>query len=163
MTLEFRKKLVPTLLAAAIMALILGQSHAGFMLLFVAMALLAWIPYSAYVMFRKPDIRALQLARISIWLFAVVLVAGIHYLRHETTRRNANEIVASIKLFSAAHGRCPATLDEVGISPQQLKEKLGKSGYECRDGKPFIFYAATYIVFDTYSYNFAANQWEYHD
>lgn len=163
MPIEIKKKIYASLLAAGLMVLILGQKHAGFMLYVIVLPLLIWIPYSAYVMVRKPDIRALQLARVSIWIVAIALVAGIHYIRHNTTRHSAEEIVSAIDKFSAMHGHCPANLDEVGISSEQLRKKLGMSGYSCDEGTPHLFYAATYIVYDTYHYDFKRGSWEYSD
>jgi hypothetical protein len=156
-----KKKIFPTLLTAGLMVFILGQNHAGFMLYVVVVPLLIWIPYSVYLMFRRPDVRASQLARVTIWMVAIALVAGIHYIRHKTTRQNADEIVAAINNFSTTHGRCPETIDEIGINQQQLMEKLGLSGYACKDGNPRLFYAVTYVVFDTYDYDFGSGAWKY--
>ena len=163
MPIEFKKKIYSSLLAAAFMVLILGQEHLGFMLYVVVLPLLIWIPYSAYVMVRKPDIRAQQFVRVFIWIVAIALVTGIHYIRHKTTRHSAEEIVSAIDSFSATHGHCPANLDEIGISSEQLREKLGMSGYSCDKGNPHLFYAATYIVFDTYHYDFKTGSWKYAD
>ena len=158
-----RKKLYSTIAAAALMALILGQRHAGFMLYLAIIPLAIWIPYSVVVMVRKPERRLLQLALVSCWVLAVLLVAGIHYFRHEATRRNADDIVAAIKEFKTKRGSYPLTLDEVGIGRTALKDKLGSfSGYN-RDvvGTPALFYAATWIVFDTYEYDFRTDSWVY--
>jgi hypothetical protein len=161
MAKELKKKIYSSLLAAALMVLILGQRHAGFMLYVVVLPLLIWLPYSAFVIVKKPDVRASQLARVSIWIVAIALVAGIHYIRHKTTRHNADEIVAAINNFLTTHGRCPTTIDEIGIDQQQLKKKLGLSGYACEDGKPQLFYAVTYMAFDTYHYDFGSGVWKY--
>jgi hypothetical protein len=161
MPVEYKKKIYFSLAAAALMVFLLGQNHAGFILYFVLFALLFWIPYSVYVIYRRPDARASQLARVAIWLVAVALVVGIHYIRHETTRHNADEIAASINKFMATHSRCPVTLDEVGITQQQRKDLLGISGYSCEVGKPFLFYAVTYAAFDVFQYDFQTKSWEY--
>ena len=119
-----RKKLYSTMAAAALMALILGQRHAGFMLYIAIIPLAIWIPYSVFVMVRKPERRLLQLALVSSWVLAVLLVAGTHYFRHEATRRNAEEIVAAIKDFKTKRGSYPLTLDEVGIGRRRSRWDL---------------------------------------
>ncbi|MFY9261197.1 MAG: hypothetical protein WAO71_11895 [Gallionella sp.] len=161
MTKESKHKIYITLMWASLMTLFLAMPHAGFMLYLAVIPLSIWTLYSIYLSVRKPELRANQLTRVSIWLLAVALVVGIHYFRHITTRQAADEVVAAIKSYTATHGQCPAELEDIGISPQQLRDKLGYSGYRCEAGEPHLFYAATYIVFDTYSYDFGKGLWKY--
>lgn len=155
------KKIAHTLFWATLMTVLLAMPHAGFMLYLVVIPLSLWTLYSIYLSVRKPELRANQLTRMSIWLLAVALVVGIHYIRHITTRQSADEVVAAIKSYTVTHGLCPVELEDIGIDPQQLQDKLGMAGYSCQDGKPHFFYKVTYIVFDTYSYDFNKGVWKY--
>ena len=155
------RKILTALIGAALVVLVMAPRHAGFMLYIVVLAMVFWLPYSAYVIVRRPQYRRLQIALVAIWLVAVALVAGIHYVRHQTTRRDAQEIAIAIQSFIATRGRCPTSLEEIGISQRQLSDKLGISSYQCVDGKPSFFYSATYIVFDIYDYDFNTGSWVY--
>jgi hypothetical protein len=148
-----------SLLAAALLVFVLGQRGAGFMVFFVAFALLIWIPYSAYVMVKKPEIRASQLARLCIWVLVVPLLFGIHYIRQKITRRHADEIVAAIDGYSRTHGHYPATLEEIGISRKRLKDRLGFSAYFFNAGKPDFFYHGTFTPYAMCRYDFNAGAW----
>ena len=129
------------------------------MVFFVMLALLVWIPYSAYVMVKKPGIRASQLARLCIWVLVVPLLFGVHYLRQKIARRNADEIVAMIDGYSKAHGHYPPTLEETGISRKQLKDKLGFAAYFFDQGKPSFFYHGTFTPYAVCRYDFRAGEW----
>jgi branched-subunit amino acid transport protein AzlD len=162
MAKETKKNYFVTLLWASLFVFILGQNYSGFMLIFVIIALLIWVPYSAYVVVRNPDGRRFYFIRLSIWIFAILLVAGIHYIRHINTRHNADEIVTAIISFSTTHGHCPKSLDEIGINRARLKDKLGMSSYICADEKPHLSYGATYVPFNMYSYDFESKDWKNH-
>lgn len=155
-----KNKIYSSLLAAALLVLLFGQRGMGFMVLFVVLALLIWIPYSAYVVMTKPAIRTSQLARVCIWMLVVPLVYGIHYIRDEITRHNADEMVAAINSFSRTHGHYPPTIEEIGINRQRLKDKLGiPSGYFFHDGNPSFFYPGTFTPFALCDYDFQTSRW----
>ncbi len=162
MSKESTKKLYLSLLKAIFVAFLFSQRHMGIAVVFLLLALLFWIPYSFYTMFRRPDIRYTQLSSVSIWVVAFAVIVGDHYHLHKTTRQNANKIAMAITHFSDTHGHYPATLDEMGITHDHLVEKLGLSGYFLRDnGRPDFYYAVTFTVFDTYKYNFSEKTWVY--
>jgi predicted secreted protein len=156
-----KKKLFPTALAATLFALCLSLPNAGFMLVLFALPLLILVVVSLVHMMLRPETRKFHLARIVIWATACALVVGVHYVRHVVTRSYANEVVAKIKHFSATQGRCPKDLEEMGIAPQEFREKLGMADYQCADDTPRFFYPAPYIIFDTYHYDFEDDVWNY--
>ena len=156
---EPMKKINSSLLAAAIVVFMVGLPGSGFMVFLIALPLLVWIPYSVYVIITKPEMRTNQLIRVGIWVLVVPLLYGIHYFRQVTTRRNADEIVAEVNSFSRIHGRYPATLDEIGISRQNLKGKLGYSSYFLNAGKPILFYHTTMTPLGVCSYYFETGSW----
>jgi len=87
-------------------------------------------------------------------------VYGIHHYRHETTRRNADEMVAAVEAFHRANGRYPAALDEVGIDREQVKDRLGSmSGYFVQKGKPHLGYPDTFTPFGYCGYDFDKRAW----
>jgi len=158
-----RNKILATLLAAGLSVLLFAQKFLGFMVIFVALALLVWIPYSAYVAITKPDIRTSQLVRVLIWMLVVPVVFGIHHLRQERMRRDADKLVARIDEYLRTHGHYPATVDEIGMSRPQVKSMLGSpSGYFLLNGRPSLFYPATFAPFAACSYDFKAAKWACH-
>lgn len=78
-------------------------------------------------------------------------------------RADAGEYVSKIERFHKINHRYPADLEEAGISKSELSSRLGLSGYLLKDGNPNFFYAATYIPFDVWSFNFAKQEWAYND
>ena len=148
------------LLEAAVAVVVLGQRGLGFTVIFVVLGLLVWIPYSLYRMAKKPEQKRWRLAVMGIWLLVAPLVYGVHAWRHETTRRNADRMVAAIEAFHRTNGRFPATLDEIGIDREQVKDKLGSmSGYLLDKGKPHLGYPDTFTPFGYCSYDFEKRAW----
>ncbi|MDD4963687.1 MAG: hypothetical protein PHI11_07200 [Gallionella sp.] len=160
-TTASKRKIYSSLLLAAVTVLLVAQSGAGFVLLLLFWPLFIWASYSAYIILFVPEGRTNQLIRVMIWVVAVALMVGIHHLRYVTTRQNADAIVATIHRYAVTHGKYPATLDEVGINRQQLRDKLGWSGYYCETGTPRFFYKGTYLPFESYHYDFSQNVWKH--
>ncbi len=160
MSREHKRQILSPLLGAALVAFVLCQRHAGILLGLVLPILIIWLPYSIGVSVLNPQRRPLQLPQMAIWIVAVVTIVSVHYVRHVVTRHNADEIVTTINNYTAQHGHCPATTDDIGITRQELTAKLGFwSDYGCREGKQTFFYGVTYVPYDTYSYNFAKATW----
>lgn len=156
-----KTQIYTTLLLATLFAVAGSQRNAGGIVALAVLALLGWVPWSAYVILRKPGLRASQLARLSIWLVAVAVAAGMNHMHQETMRKDADDIVAAIDRYVAVHRDCPETLDEIGISRDELTDMLGYSGYACVKGRPMLFYASPGFGFAKYRYDFATHAWIY--
>jgi hypothetical protein len=153
--------LFPTLFTAIAVSLALVQPHAGFLVLLLIVMLPIWLFFSVAKRAVKPTPARNLLARTLIWLIAIAAIIGVHYNRAVIMRANASEVVATINDYSAKHGRCPDSLDDVGINEQRLQEMIGASGYMCANGKPTFFYVAPFIIQDRYIYDFAQGSWSY--
>lgn len=159
---QAKRKIYSTTITAVIVVLTVGQQHAGFLLVLGALPLLVWLTWSAWVIVRRPYARLGQIICVMIWAVALVLLAAIHSVWYETTRRNADEIVKVIDAYSVAYGRCPQSMDNLGIKREVLEEKLGANyGYACNGGKAKLSYVATFTIFDTYAYDFDKDKWIY--
>ena len=161
MTPEHRKKLTPTLLLAGVLTYLFAMQGAGWLVYFLIFALLILIPYRIAYAIMTPDMRQLQIARIALWLGAVSLIFAVHYVLAERLRHNADEILAQINAYSASHGRCAANIKELGITREEMTEKLGYSDYRCEDGKQAFFYGASFVIFSSYHYDFNHHEWHY--
>ena len=158
----FSRALIPSAAGALFLTFICLQAHAGFFLYFFIPVWLFWLPYSAYVIARKPEARKLQTIRVGLWLSAALLIACVHVFRHNSARHTADEVVSKVQSYSATHGHYPPSLTEIGLSKEELRTKL-RMGFYHRDeaGKPFFIYAATFEPFSTFSYDFGKQLWVY--
>jgi hypothetical protein len=157
-----KKQFYMTLLWSILLAFFLSRPHAGFMIYIFALPLLIWLIYSSYVAITKPEQRKWRLLRMAVWIASVLVILGIHHDRRVTARHYADGIVAALNEYENEHGVYPDSLDMIGVSRQQLKEHLGLSGYFYDKGKPSLFYADTFVVFQTHHYDFQKNAWIYH-
>ena len=148
-----------TVLAAGITTLLLAQRHAGFVLLLLAVPLVPWFLYSAFVITTQPARRVVQGLKVTIWLMSVLTVVCIHYYYHVSTRHDAQDIANAIQKYSNEHGICPSSLEAIGMTNAQLRGKLGYSAYVCEAGHPTLFYGSTYVPFEQDRYNFERKEW----
>ncbi len=117
--------------------------------------------YSAFIMYKKKDERKLRATKLAIWAVAIAVILATHYNRHINTRMVANAIVASIEKYKSDTGDYPDNLEIIGVSNQHLRKQLGRFRYNYRNGKASLFYRVTYIIYDTYSYDFEQKEWQY--
>lgn len=146
------RKIYTSLLLATLTGWLVAQPGMGFLLILLLIPLLIWVIYRAYRMVRSPESRRNQLIRVVIWLVAVALMAGIHYLRYVTARQNADEVVATLHRYALRQGHYPATLAEAGISQ-------GKLRYRGDLRKPRLYYGGTFLPFEFYEYDFEQGVW----
>ncbi len=159
---ENRPNLYISLPLAAAFTWFAGAWGQGVFVKLSILAMMVWLPYSAIVMILKSEQRRAQLTRVAIWGGAVALAGGIHYVRHQAVMKYANEISAAVAQYTAAHGHCPAMLDEIGVSREQLQDELGRAYYQCKGERPALSFRDSYDGFDSYSYDFAAKAWVFH-
>ncbi|MGZ3241541.1 MAG: hypothetical protein ACXWJK_15025 [Burkholderiaceae bacterium] len=148
-----------TLIGAGVLAFLLLQKHSGFMILFVWLFLIPWIFYSAWVIVRQPQRRSIQAKKVFVWVAFSTIVVGYHLQLHNETRRKAQHIADKITDYMTAKGACPVKLETIGLSNKSLREEIGLSGYQCEGGKPVLFYASTYVPFETDHFDFKRREW----
>ena len=157
-----KRKIYSTTAIATLMALIVGQAKAAFLLVVLILPLSVWLAYSIYVTLRQPYARLAQIICVAVWVGALGIVLLIHYVRHESARADADEIVKAIVESTTAHKHCPVDLSNLVVQRPQLSERLRADFvYSCINGKPRFFYSATFTVFDTYEYDFHDQTWRY--
>lgn len=159
---QAKRKIYSATIMAVIVVLTVGQRHAGFLLVLGALPLTAWLTWSAWIIVRRPYARLGQAIAVAVWLVALALLAGIHFVWHMSARRDASEIVKGVEAYSASNGRCPKSIEHLGIKREMLADKLGENySYVCDGGKAKLSYVATFTIFDTYSYDFDKDKWLY--
>jgi hypothetical protein len=155
-------KIIGTLIGCTLMLLVTLPSHGGFMFLFFLLFLVPSSLYSVIVMYRNKEERKLRTTKLSIGLIASLITVSFNYYRYINTRAKANNIVVAIEKYRSELGYYPKDLEAIGLSKIKLRNQLGMFGYFYNNGQPNFFYAVTYIIFDTYSYNFELKEWQYH-
>ena len=161
MRFRMRNGLVRTLVVSLIVVLLLTQKHSGFMLAFVLLFLVPWFAYSGYRCLRFPIERKLRIQKTIVWFVAVVVIVSVHLVMYRSAKSYALGVSEKIETYISSHGQCPTKLEDVGISKSTFKEHLGLGGYSCKDQRPFLFYASTYVPFETENYDFTKHEWRH--
>ncbi len=94
-----------------------------------------------------------------VWCVAVVVIFSAQLVMYQSAKSYALSVSAKVEAYISDHGRCPAELEDVGIAKTTFKEHLGLGGYVCKEQQPFLFYATTYVPFETERYDFAKHEW----
>ena len=157
---DTRQYLITAALAA--LALVLAAPvTAGFMFaLFVPFIVVSMI-YNVITAVRKPEKRRLSLIRIVVWLVVPAIVGAAHWRWYLAARADANIAVTAVTTFKARTGTWPKTLQDAGIQDPQFGRRW-MLGYLLDADRPFIAYASTFALFDSYTYDFEAQRWEFH-
>lgn len=163
MRYSMRNGLMATLFASVIVMLLLVQRHSGFMLAVVLLFLIPWWAYSGYRCLRFPGERKLRITKAIVWLVAVVVIFSVHLVMYRSAQRYSLGVSEKIEAYISRHGQCPAELEDVGISTPAFKAQLGLGSYVCQEQRPFLFYASTYVPFETEYYDFTHHEWRHAD
>lgn len=159
---ESKRKIYTAMILGVVVVLTIGQAHAGFLFIVLALPLTIWLSWSLFVIIRRPYARLAQFISIVIWMISIGLVVAAHYVRHEHARSDANRIVAAIDQFGGDSGRCPPSLESIGFKRAIVEESLGANFvFGCIDRKPKFSYVATFTIFDTFDYDFDRDTWNY--
>ncbi len=151
-----------SLVAAGLLALLCSQRYTANVLVVFFLVWLFWLPYSAYVLLRRPAMRRRQLWRLAIWFGTAGWIALVHVYQYHATRRYADEVVAKIEAYRAEHQRYPESMKDIGLDREAFRENLGYANYSADNGSPSLFYGATFEPFSTYAYDFQARSWQFH-
>ena len=145
-----------TLVAACLIGALLSVKGMASGLVLVALAMVFWLPYSLVVIARNPERRRVQSLKVGIWILMLAAVLAVHFVRHVQVRSHADAIVLKIEQFRDARGRYPASLEEMGMSRTELKDRLGSVHYS---NKPHFYYDNTFAAFHLWSYDFREHEW----
>lgn len=145
-----------TTIAAVVLGALFSLHGMASGLVFVAIVMTFWLPYSLLVIVRYPDRRKIQSTKIGIWVLMVVAVLASHFVRHLDDRAYADSVVKKIEQFRNTQGRYPDRLEEIGMTAAELKSRLAVPNYSNR---PKFCYANTMAAFHMWSYDFEKREW----
>ncbi len=155
------KALRSTFMAAGVVTLLLSQRHCGFMLFLVLLFLLPWLLASLWICIRDPQQRSLRASQAAIWLLSISLIVCVHVYIATQTHSNAQRLVERVIAYQQRYGHYPANVQAIGYSDAQIHDMLGMGDYQLTEGQPYLFYATTYLPFETESYDFSLHQWQH--
>lgn len=84
---------------------------------------------------------------------------SVHAYMFHATQKYATKVSVAMESYIVTHGTCPLELEEVGIQKADFRAALGSSGYFCEAGKATLFYASTFVPFETENYDFNDHRW----
>lgn len=158
---ELLKKLGISLAFAAMLGGYLSLPGTGFAVLFLIFFQLFFIPLRMFYGITIPNERRVHFGRVAIWLLTIALVFLVHHVREDIRRKYADEVVAQLDAYTAAHGKCATRLEDVGLSSRDFHDRMGYGGYFCDGGKPFLFYMASFDGFSRWYFDFEKHEWDY--
>jgi hypothetical protein len=150
-------------LARCALLLLLGlMPHSGFVAVPIGVVATCFLAYRCYQSRKDVLLRRPRLVTLLLVLSTVCVVSGRHAWLAVDVRHNANTLVADIEAYKSTHGKFPDELASLGTwSEARLRSELGMGGYLFADGRPIVSYASTYIIFETWRYDFDARRWVY--
>lgn len=150
---------LPTVFALLVLSFCL-QKHGGLMALLAAPVAALWLLVGAVIAIRRPA-RRRPLAVKTIALAAMFVAIAIVHAHYATAARAMGQQVADgVLAFEARSGHYPAHLAEIGLDDRALA-KDWMLHYAFFADRPSLFYGATFIVFDTYEFDFDTRTWAY--
>lgn len=152
------KKYGLTLGACFALLILSTQRFSGAYAVILLLPLSIWFLYSIFVILNKPERRKSQLIRVVIWFFTASTLLTVAWYRSEATRKGANEIVIALKEHKIKSGVYPAKLEEIGKDSPLLRKELRLS-YSLDEGKPTLIYYSTWVMLDSYDYDFEKSMW----
>lgn len=153
---KFKHPLLRTVIAALVLGILFSMKMMAVGLVYVGIFLIFWLPYSVYVIVKKPERRKIQSYKVGIWFLMIATVLATHQVRKVYTREYANSVVLKIEQFQLKQGRYPSSLEEIGINQAELKDKLSLPHYS---HKPQFYYADTVMIFHMWTYDFGRREW----
>lgn len=144
----------------ALLTLFLSQPHAGFMMILFMPPALFYQLVRLAIGWRASQKRIQALLAIAVVLLATAVVGGVHVHRHLGARAEADQLARRVLDFQEKQGHFPSDVTELG-EPALPKKSRHMLHYGFHGGQPMLFYAATFVVFDTWQYDFSSQTWAY--
>ncbi len=148
-----------TIIVCLITLLVTFSKHGGFVLGFVLLFLIPSTVKSIYLAFVKNDRKKQRSIQMLLWAVTCLAITTHHFYLYKTAQNYSVKVSSAIVQFYKVNGSYPESADILGFDKQEMKN-YGVY-YSYTDNSPFLFYPATWIVFDSYVYDFNLNKWVY--
>lgn len=143
----------------AIVLVATTQRGSAFPLLILLPFFTMSVIYASVRMLRRPDERKKRGIRLAIWCATFALAGSVQTFWNAASRSDADEAAATISAHRQRTGSYPASLSEIGLSDERLKEKWGLR-YSIRDGNPTLVYPARFMWLEMHEYDFKTRTWK---
>lgn len=154
-----KKPIKQTVILCIVTLLLTFPTHTGFMLGFVLIILAPSLLKSVYLIFIKGKDKNQRLIQTALWAATCATVIIHHAYLHISTRAFAEQVSNTIVTYHKENNTYPDAIETLGFTKQMLKNH--GLAYSYKNEPPFLFYRVTWIVFDTYIFNFESNTWNY--
>ena len=155
------KRLSGTIFAASIVTIFLCQPHNGFIAFFEVIILIPWVIMWIWRSIKTPELRLLYAVKMCIWILSIGITISVHFFIAYKTRQKAQMVVNAILDYHRSHGSYPPDIQTIGYSKDDLRSMIGMNGYSFNQNKPNFYYASTYMIFETESYDFSKREWQH--
>ena len=132
----------------------------GFLMVLIAPVTIIYQLIRLAIRRKDPLLRKDRYVALAVVGLSLLVVASSHMYKYKAARSVADKLVAEIASFQKANGHYPSNGKELGLS-DNLRERPYRLTYYNVEGKPHLFYVATFGPFDTYTYNFSDGVWDY--
>ena len=152
------------IMAAAV--LLFALPHGGsvsflgsFVWVTAAVLFVPWAVYSLTRIVFRPNERRNRGIRLVIWTAAVAVTVAANAHWDSVARREADAAVSAVVAYKTRTGAYPASLADVGIDPQLLREKYSLGYRVDRGGQPDLLYSQPSMPMIAHHYDFAHGRW----
>lgn len=153
-----RKGYAITFVCAAALLILTLQKGSGFLLILLLPVFLVLALYHAVRMIRRPEERKSRGIRLAVWAAAFALAGTVQTYWSIASKQDADLVLKKVLAHKARTGSYPATLKEVGLDDEHLKEKW-RLRYSIREGQPMLVYPVPFMPLDLYEYDFEKLRW----
>ena len=154
-----KKPIRQTVILCLVTLLITFPKYGGFMLGFVFLFLMPSLLKSLYFIFIKNKEKKQRSIQTLLWVIACSISIIHHVYLYKTTQAFAEQVSNAVIMFYQKNGAYPESYETLGFDEQTMK-KYGLY-YSYKDQKPFLFYPATWMVYDVYMFDFKNQKWVY--
>ncbi len=154
-----KKPIQQTIILCLVTLLLTFPKHGGFMLGFVFLLLIPSLLKSFYFIFVKNKERKQRTIQTLLWAITCSTTIIHHVYLYTTTQAFAEQVSSAVISYHQKNGAYPESYEALGYNKQAMRE-YGLY-YSYKDNKPFLYYRATWIVYDTYMFDFKNNKWGY--
>jgi hypothetical protein len=147
----------------ALIAAVCSQRFTGFMMILVTPpALLVGLVQLGRA-WRIAEKRMHCLFSIGVVVVASAVVGAAHGYQYLSAREEADHVVRQILDFREKQGRFPNDESELGgAALRDRSNSMLRPHYSLQpDGKPVLFYLATFVPYDLWQYDFSSQTWTY--
>ncbi len=160
LTQSEKKAIKKTFAYCVLIALFTFPKYSGFMLGLVLIFLVPVLLVRIFRICTRSEHRKQRIIQVILWVVTCLSVVIHHIYLYQTTKNFANRFSHAVIAYHNKHGVYPKSADELNFDKQTVRKYSIHYLYKDNE-QPFLVYHATWIVFDSYHFDFKTKEWEY--